>query len=82
MADTNAAKDWYVTIDGYTWLAHPASIAQVIEDVELAMTKGTTARLSLETRDNGTVTVFFNGKLVKSVVIDNDGGPKPTEIAG
>jgi hypothetical protein len=46
------------------------------------MTKGTVARLSLQTKDNGSATVFFNGKLVKSVVVDNAGGPKPTEIAG
>ena len=82
MTASAESTNWYVTIDGYTWVVDAANTAQVLEDVELAMTKGTVARLSLQTKDNGSATVFFNGKLVKSVVVDNVGGPKPTEIAG
>jgi len=78
----NTNANWYVTIDGYTWLIDAANTAQVIEDIELAMTKGTVARLALQAKDNGSATVFFNGKLVANVVVDNVGGPKPTEIAG
>ncbi|RDI24520.1 hypothetical protein [Lentzea flaviverrucosa] len=70
-----------VTIDGMSWQFPPADAAKVIAEIEGAMTNGTVARLSLFD-DDGAATVFFNGRLVSSVVVDNGNGPRPTEISG
>lgn len=70
-----------VTLDGMSWQIAPADVTKVIAEIEGAMANGTVARLSLLDED-GAATVFFNGKLVTSVVVDNGNGPRPTEISG
>lgn len=70
-----------VIIGDQSWEVADADVARVTSDIEEAMANGTVARLSLSA-DGRPVTVFFNGKLAVTAVVENGGGPRPTEISG
>ena len=58
-----------------------ADAARVTSDIERAMTDGSVVRLPL-LAEGRPVTVFFNGKLAVTAVVDDDAGARPTEISG
>jgi hypothetical protein len=65
------------------WGIDEAEVDAVVEKIKETMVKGTVAELSLLDGANRRVTVYLNGKLAPSVVVDLDiEGPKPTEISG
>jgi hypothetical protein len=64
------------------WGIDDKNVADVVAKVRTAMTSGTTVELVLLDGANRSVTVYLNGKLLPSVVVDLDMGPEPTEIPG
>jgi hypothetical protein len=68
-----------VIVGDQSWDINGADAAKVMFDIEQAMTSGTVARLSL-LADGRPVTVFFNGKLSATAVVDDGGDARPTEI--
>jgi hypothetical protein len=61
---------------------HDSDVADVTAKIKAAMENGTVAELSLLDGADRQVTVYLNGKVALSVVVDLDLGPKPTEISG
>ncbi|CAL9642578.1 hypothetical protein AB0A74_04135 [Saccharothrix sp. NPDC042600] len=70
-----------VIIGDQSWGLADADAARVVSDIEQAMTDGTVVRLPL-LAEGRPVTVFFNGKLALTAVVDDDSGARPTEISG
>ncbi|WP_117212327.1 hypothetical protein [Allorhizocola rhizosphaerae] len=64
------------------WGIDDANVADVVAKIKSAMENGTVAELALLDGADRQVTVYLNGKVALSVVVDLDLGPKPTEISG
>jgi hypothetical protein len=71
-----------VIIGQSEWGIDDADVTEVAAKIKAAMENGTVAELSLVDGANRRVTVYLNGKVALSVVLDLDLGPKPTEISG
>jgi hypothetical protein len=60
-----------------------AQVEEVTTQIKEAMETGTVAALPLLDGANRRVTVYLNGRITPSVVVDLEiEGPKPTEISG
>jgi hypothetical protein len=71
-----------VIIGQSEWGIHDADVADVVAKIKAAMENGTVAELSLIDSADRQVTVYLNGQVALTVVVDLDLGPKPTEISG
>lgn len=71
-----------VIIGQSEWGIDDNDVADVTARIKAAMENGTVAELALTDGANRRVTVYLNGKVALSVIVDLDLGPKPTEISG
>lgn len=71
-----------VIIGQSEWGIDDSDVADVTAKIKAAMENGTVAELALTDGVNRQVTVYLNGKVALSVVVDLDLGAKPTEISG
>jgi hypothetical protein len=71
-----------VIIGQSEWGIDDADVTDVVAKIKAAMENGAVAELSLMDGADRKVTVYLNGKVALSVVVDLDTGPKPTEISG
>ena len=63
------------------WFIPNADADTVARQVRDAMTNGTSVALELNDADGRAVTVFLNGAVIPSVVLDLDRGPRPSEMS-
>jgi hypothetical protein len=63
------------------WTFPDGDVTAALADIQVALTNGTVAKLSLINGDNHIVTVHINGKVVDTVEIDMGDGPRPSEIS-
>jgi hypothetical protein len=61
---------------------HDSDVDSVTTSIRQAMEEGKVVALPLLDGANRQVTVYLNGQVALSVVVDVDLGPKPTEIPG
>jgi hypothetical protein len=71
-----------VIIGQSEWGIHDSDVDIVTDSIQQAMLQGKTVALPLIDGSNRQVTVYLNGAVALSVVVDLDLGPKPTEIPG
>jgi hypothetical protein len=72
-----------VIIDGTEWGIPDGRLASVWEVIRTAMSEeGSWAELELLDAEKRTVYLYVNGKTAKSIVVDPDGDPRPTEWSG
>jgi hypothetical protein len=71
-----------VIIGQSEWGIDDENVNDVVAKIKAAMEEGTVVELALVDGANRRVTVYLNGKLALSVVVDLDLGPRPTEIPG
>jgi hypothetical protein len=69
-----------VTIDGIAYGLENKEVDTVVEQVRTAMESRTVAALPLLDGDDRPVTVYVNGAVVASVMVDLDGDGRPSEI--
>lgn len=70
-----------ITVGTSQWSLLDEDAAKVLADIESALRDGTVARLNLADENGRPVTVFVNGRTVKTVAIDLDSAPRPSEIS-
>jgi len=63
------------------WAIDERDVETVVEQVKAALENGTTAELVLLDGAGRPVTVYVNGKVVETVVVDLDRDPRPSEIS-
>jgi hypothetical protein len=63
------------------WFIADADADSVVRLVREAMTNRTTVELELYDAAGRAVTVFLNGAVAASVVLDLDRGPRPSEMS-
>jgi hypothetical protein len=63
------------------WGIDSKDVDSVVEQVKAAMENGEVATLSLLDSADRPVTVYLNGKVAETVVVDLDGAPRPSEIS-
>jgi len=63
------------------WAIDEQDVESVVDQIKSALDKGAVAELPLLDGAGRAVTVYLNGKVVESVVVDLDRGPRPSEIA-
>lgn len=71
-----------VIIGQSEWGIDDENVNDVVAKIKAAMENGTVAELALVDGADRRVTVYLNGKVTLSVVVDLDLGPRPTEIPG
>jgi hypothetical protein len=71
-----------VIIGQSEWGIDDANVSDVVAKIKAAMENGEVAELELLDSAGRRVTVYLNGKVAPSVVVDLDLGPRPTEIPG
>ena len=55
--------------------------AALLSDIEAALDKGTVLRMNLNDATGKPVDVFINGRVVETVSVDLNAGPRPSEIS-
>lgn len=71
-----------VIIGQREWGVEDARYDEVRSRIKEALESGSVAELPLLDADGRPVTVFLNGRVTPTVVVDPDAGPRPTEISG
>lgn len=71
-----------VIVGGSEWAIDEQDLDGVVTQIRTAMAEGTVAELSLLDGAGRSVTVYLNGKVAETVVVDLDRGPRPGEISG
>ncbi|GAA1738378.1 hypothetical protein [Luedemannella helvata] len=65
------------------WAIHDADVEEVLGKIRSALENGSVAELTLLDSAGRQVTVYLNGKVLATVVVDLNTGPKPpSEISG
>lgn len=63
------------------WAIDEQDVENVVDQIKSALDKGTVAELPLLDGAGRAVTVYLNGKVAETVVVDLDRGARPSEIA-
>ena len=71
-----------VIIGQHEWGIHDSDVADVTAKIKEAMENRSVVELALLDGADRQVTVYLNGTVALSVVVDLDLGPKPTEVSG
>jgi len=72
-----------IIVDGTPWnLQDDASAPKVFEGLEAALQDSTEVRIPVLDPHNRRVDLLVNGKTVRTVVLDADADPRPTEVSG
>jgi hypothetical protein len=69
-----------VTVGGTEYGIDNTAVDTVVDQVKSAMENGAVATLPLLDGAGRPVTVYLNGKVTATVVVDLDGDPRPSEI--
>jgi hypothetical protein len=69
-----------VTVGGTEYGIDNTAVDTVVDQVKSAMENGAVATLPLLDAAGRPVTVYLNGKVAATVVVDLDGDPRPSEI--
>jgi hypothetical protein len=70
-----------LTIGTQEWGIADADVEGVARLVRDAMTNGTSVELTLYDPSGDAVTVFLNGAVTSSVVLDLNSGPRPSQMS-
>ena len=69
-----------VTVGGVEYGLANDAVDTVVDQVRSAMEAGSVGTLPLLNGAGHAVTVYVNGKVIDTVVVDLDGDPRPSEI--
>ena len=70
-----------VIVGASEWGLQDGDAADVLTRIKSAMTDGGVAELPLVDSAGRPVTVYVNGRTTDTVVVDLDGGPRPSEFS-
>jgi hypothetical protein len=71
-----------VVVGQSEWRLPDGDVSGLLEAIETAMQKNEAVKLALLDTVGRPVTVFLNCQAAQTVVIDLEGGPRPTEYSG
>lgn len=70
-----------ITVGQSEWTLAEGDAAALLSDIEAALDKGTVLRMNLNDATGKPVDVFINGRVVETVSVDLNAGPRPSEIS-